>query len=211
MIKSGGFSLIAVLGCIATCVGISIALGQPHLASRLRPAEAFSMIPDEQTRSVALFTEASKVITHPRCLNCHPVTREPTQGDHLHPHIPPMPVGNVDHGIPGLPCNSCHGSDNFATVGSRITSVPGAVQWGLAPVSMAWQGKTLHEICEQIKDPNRNGGRSLADIQKHMSTDKTVGWAWHPGAGRAPAPGTQVELGILIQAWISTGAYCPNS
>jgi hypothetical protein len=75
---------------------------------------------------------------------------------------------------------------------------------------MAWQGKSLGEICAQIKDPKRNGGRSLAQIQRHMGTDDLVGWAWRPGEGRNAAPGTQSEFGALITAWIATGAYCPE-
>jgi hypothetical protein len=209
--KYNGLFLIVGLACIASCLGDSIADGQSGLASQLRPVTAFSEIQDKQARSVALFTEAAKVITHPRCLNCHPATRQPTQGDDLHPHILPMFAGNACHGIPGLPCGACHGIENFTTVDSSIPSIPGAGQWALAPGSMAWQGKTPHEICEQIKDPKRNGGRSLTDIHKHMATDKTVGWAWHPGAGRTPAPGTQAQLGQLIQAWIVTGAFCPQS
>jgi hypothetical protein len=31
--------------------------------------------------------------------------------------------------------------------------VPGHPEWHLAPREMAWQNKTLGEICEQIKDP----------------------------------------------------------
>jgi hypothetical protein len=42
-----------------------------------------------------------------------------------------------------------------------------------------------------------------------MAHDALVGWAWRPGADRAPAPGTQAELGALIQAWIDSGAECP--
>jgi hypothetical protein len=30
-----------------------------------------------------------------------------------------------------------------ATLGSGIASIPGNPRWGLAPASMAWQGKTL--------------------------------------------------------------------
>jgi hypothetical protein len=74
---------------------------------------------------------------------------------------------------------------------------------------MAWQGKSLHEICEQIKDPKRNGGLSLARIHHHMAADDLVGSAWHPGVGRDPAPGTQAGFGELIDAWIATGARCP--
>ena len=38
---------------------------------------------------------------------------------------------------------------------------------------VAW-GK-LGEICGQIKDPKRNGGKSLADIVHHMAEDELVG------------------------------------
>jgi len=75
---------------------------------------------------------------------------------------------------------------------------------------MAWQGKSLQEICLQLKDAARNGGRSLKKIDEHMATDPLVGSAWHPGEGRVPAPGTQAQFGELIEAWIASGAYCPS-
>ena len=49
---------------------------------------------------------------------------------------------------------------------------------------MDWEGKTVEQTCEQIKDPPRNGGRSLDDIVHHIGTDHLVGWAWAPGARR---------------------------
>jgi hypothetical protein len=177
----------------------------------LQPPTAFSNIRDESARSVALFTEAAKVIESPRCMNCHPVNRQPTQGDDLHAHVPLMYAGPGDHGVPGLPCSSCHGNANAATLASSIASIPGHPHWGLAPASMAWQGKSLREICLQLKDGERNGGRSLSKLHEHMATDSLVGWAWHPGEGRSPAPGTQAQFGDLIQAWISSGAHCPRS
>ena len=205
-----GYHLVVGLSCLAGCFWNAVAADAPVPGAPLRPVTDFSNIGDERTRSVAFFTEAAKVIQHPRCLNCHPVGRQPTQGDDLHPHIPLMYSGASDHGVPGLPCNSCHGKANVETPGSRIASIPGNPRWGLAPSSMAWQGKTLREICLQIQDRMRNGGRSLADIHKHMATDPLVGWAWHPGEGRVPAPGTQADFGALIDAWVSTGAHCPE-
>ena len=75
---------------------------------------------------------------------------------------------------------------------------------------MAWQGKSLAQICAQIKDPARNGNRSLAQIHEHIATDTLVGWAWAPGFGRTSAPGTQQQVGALLDAWIKTGAACPG-
>lgn len=87
---------------------------------------------------------------------------------------------------------------------------PGHPKWILAPIEMAWIGKSVGAICEQIKDPARNGGKSLEQIVDHMAHDTLVGWGWHPGVGRTPAPGTQEEFGALIKAWVESGAHCPK-
>ncbi|MCS0497690.1 Isoquinoline 1-oxidoreductase subunit [Ancylobacter mangrovi] len=199
----------AITGMIAVASGSS---GDPAASGggALKSVAEFRSIAATDARSRALFTEAARVITDPRCMNCHPATRSPTQGDDLHPHMPPIQASESGMGVAGLNCHSCHRFENTTLPGTRVGSVPGAEQWLLAPASMAWQGLTLGEICRQIKDPARNGGRSLADILKHMGTDHLVGWAWHPGAGREPAPGTQEAFGALIEAWIATGAHCPS-
>lgn len=176
----------------------------------LRTVESFNSIADPTQRSVALFTEASKVITHPRCLNCHPADGRPTQGDDMHPHTPPMWGGPEGHGVKGLACSACHTAANFQTGGLPPTSTPGDPKWALAPAEMAWQGKTPAQICAQLKDPARNGGRDLAALHEHMAQDHLVGWGWNPGPGRTPAPGTQAQFGALIKAWIDTGAACPT-
>jgi hypothetical protein len=88
--------------------------------------------------------------------------------------------------------------------------MPGNEHWQLAPASMAWEGKTLGYICNQLKDPKRNGARDVAAILKHVVTDSLVKWAWTPGLGRAPAPGTNAEFGALLEAWAATGAHCPQ-
>jgi hypothetical protein len=74
---------------------------------------------------------------------------------------------------------------------------------------MAWEGKSLREICEQLKDRKRNGGKTLAQIHEHNASDTLVGWGWNPGSGRTPAPGTQAQFGALTKAWIDSGAKCP--
>src|ERR1700733_1792945 len=43
--------------------------------------ESFSSISDPAARSAAYFTELGKVLTNPRCLNCHPAGDRPRQGD----------------------------------------------------------------------------------------------------------------------------------
>jgi hypothetical protein len=170
----------------------------------LQPVAAFADIADNGQRAAALFTEAGKVIQGPRCVNCHPATDRPLQGDDGHVHQPAVHRGTEGLGVAGLHCPACHHQANYDAVG-----VPGNPNWRLAPASMAWQGRSLGAICAQIKDPARNGGRSLADIVEHMGHDPLVGWAWFPGGGRTPAPGTQQAFGELISAWAAAGATCP--
>jgi hypothetical protein len=173
----------------------------------LRPVSAFQNIRDKNLRAIALFEEAGKVIRSPRCMNCHPATDRPTQTDTLRPHQPLVVRGEGGMGPPGgLACNTCHHDTNF-----DAAHVPGHPQWHLAPAEMAWQGRTLGQICVQIKDPSRNGGKDMPAIIKHVSEDSLVGWAWSPGAGRTPAPGTQKEFGALMKAWAAAGAACPKS
>ena len=130
-----------------------------------------SRIQDPQMRSRALFTEAAKVIMNPRCVNCHPATDHPLQGNDQHIHMPPVPRGESGDGIGGNTCGACHMERNVTLhEAASYQSVPGNPRWGLAPIEMAWQGKSMTEICTQIKDPARSG-RNLT--QRRAST---VAW-----------------------------------
>ncbi len=185
----------------------------PAYAGDLAAPDSFDAIADDGERSAAIFNEMGKVLQHPRCLNCHPVDgtpRQGRQGDDLALHQPPVVRGEGGFGAPGLRCSSCHGAENVAYVGAE-GSMPGHQPWHLAPLSMGWIGLTLPEICEQIKDPERNGDRTLAELHEHNANDGLVGWGWNPGEGREPAPGSQERFGELTQAWIDAGAGCPSS
>ena len=131
-----------------------------------------------------MFTELGKVLTHPRCVNCHPAGDRPRQGDARRLHQPPVSRGPDGHGTPTMRCDSCHKSANFDP-----GRVPGHPEWHLAPREMAWEGKTVAEICAQIKDPARNGGRKVEDLIHHIGKDTLVGWAWSPGYGRSAGAG----------------------
>jgi hypothetical protein len=174
------------------------------LATSLRPTSTFDGIRDQRAKAIALFREAGKVIQHPRCINCHPVGNRPTQSDLMRPHQPLVTRGKDGHGVPGMKCSTCHQAANY-----DAATVPGDPHWHLAPASMAWQGRSLGQICAQIKDPKRNGGKDMAALIRHMAEDSLVGWAWSPGKGRTPAPGTQAEFAALIKAWAAAGAHCP--
>ena len=173
--------------------------------SALRSADSFAQMGDRVARSRALFLEASRVFLHPRCVNCHPNGDTPHQGMDLSVHDPPVVRGPDDKGVVGVQCTSCHQDQNL-----ELARVPGAPDWHLAPLSMAWVGKSPREICEQMKDRSRNGGRTLAQIIDHNAHDKLVAWGWNPGHSREPAPGTQEQLGQLVADWVASGGECPN-
>jgi hypothetical protein len=192
----------------ATVLSASMLAAQPVSDSppdSLASIESFSSIADTAARSAAIFTELGKVLTHPRCLNCHPAGDRPRQGDMARLHQPPVERGADGFGLPAMRCPICHLQANFEPAG-----VPGNPIWHLAPREMAWEGKTLGEICAQLKDPARNGNRSVDALVEHIGEDHLVGWAWAPGYGRQPAPGTQKQAGALVDAWVKTGAECPN-
>ena len=180
------------------------AAAQP--AQKLQPVSAFAKIQNKQQRSAALFQEAGKVIQSPRCVNCHPAGERPLQTDRMRLHQPLVIRGDGGMGAAsGLQCTTCHREKNFEASG-----VPGNPKWQLAPIEMAWQGKSLGQICAQIKDRKRNGDRDMASLIDHMTNDELVGWAWNPGGDRTPAAGTQKEFGALIKAWADAGAACPK-
>jgi hypothetical protein len=174
-------------------------------AHELHSPEEFQGISAREERSRALFLEATRVMFHPRCRNCHPDGDSPLQGDEGRAHDPPIVRGPADHGAPGLECTSCHQDRNL-----ELARVPGAPKWALAPRAMAWVGRSARALCEQLKDPERNGHKDLAHIVEHSAHDELVAWGWRPGHGRAPAPGTQAEFGALMAAWAESGAECPR-
>ena len=194
---------VVVVAALMSMLAAYTVSGEP--ADGLASPESFAGISDTAMRSAAMFTELGKVLTHPRCVNCHPASDRPRQGEEGRPHQPPVERGADGHGLATMRCSICHQHANFDP-----GRVPGHPEWHLAPREMAWEGKTLREICTQIKDPRRNGGRSPEDLIHHIGSDTLVGWAWAPGFGRTPAPGTQKEAGALVDAWIQAGAACPK-
>ena len=149
------------------------------------------------------------VLSHPRCANCHTPDDHPRWGSEAAgtAKIHPMNVmrGSDGMGNPGQRCATCHGEANA----TRENAPPGAPFWHLAPVEMVWFGKSSAEICAQIKDPARNGNRTLADIAEHVKNDKLVAWGWAPGPGREPAPGSAEEAYANLTKWMDAGAPCP--
>ena len=178
----------------------------PVAASQLRPLAAFDAVSAGPERGRALFAEASRVLLHPRCVNCHVDGDSPAQGQDLALHDPPVVRGPDDRGVVGMECRTCHQDRNL-----ELSRVPGAPDWRLPPRAMAWVGREPAALCRQLVDNARNGGRTLDEVVQHVEHDPFVAWGWAPGADRPPAPGSQAELAALMAAWVENGADCPES
>lgn len=176
---------------------------KPPSGVPLKAVSDFDDIQDPKVRSAALFVEASKVLQHPRCLNCHPKGDSPTQRNDMTLHRPLVVRGAHGWGAGNaMTCVACHSSLSRPTGGSFDD-----IRWRVAPASMAWQGLTLPQICAQLKD--RRGKSDTAKMLQHGAEDKVVGAVWN--FGPASPPGTQKEFGELMKAWVATGGHCPST
>jgi hypothetical protein len=162
----------------------------------------------DASASAALFHRMMPVLQHPRCMNCHSSTAFPRQGDDRHRHTMNVMRGPQDHGAVGLSCGTCHRSANQPTSG-----VPGAPDWHLAPLRMAWEGLTESELCHALLDPAR-GALQPSRLVAHLNTG-LVRWAWTPGTNmhgqpRSTPPLPHGQFVELARQWVATGAACPE-
>ena len=149
------------------------------------------------------FGRIAEVLRHPRCLNCHPSGDAPRQTDARHRHRMLVTRGPDGLGTPAMRCTTCHQGVNTAD-----GRVPGAPGWHLAPRSMGWEGLADGELCRTLKDPRRNGRKTVPALVQHMTRDALVQWAWSPGDRTTP-PLSQYEFHATVRRWAGTGAACP--
>ena len=193
MFKRLSFASILIL------CGLGITLG--HVFAQKAPT----------AEGLAAWQKSYEVFSHPRCSNCHvpedgrPRWSGPSYGDGWRYHGMYVHGGESRIGNENLPCLTCHQETNSPVPHGP----PGAHAWALPPASMEWWQKSSGFICNQIKDPTRNGDRSVQDIVDHILKDELVHWGWDPGPGREPAPYSPEELAGFLQIWIDAGAPCP--
>lgn len=75
--------------------------------------------------------------------------------------------------------------------------------------------KSPRELCELWTDPQRNalepgkkGGINdlvtfRREFSSHAQLDPLVAWAFSPGPGRVPAPGSKADLLKAMEVWIT--------
>jgi hypothetical protein len=183
------FSHAAVATCIASILCAGAADAQPAGSTSEESLQAFARI--------------AEVLRHPRCMNCHPSGDFPRQGDDRHRHQMLVQRGPADRGGPAMECSTCH-----QTVNAAEGRVPGAPNWHLAPLTMAWEGLGDGNLCRALKDPKQNGGRNMPALVRHLTEDQLVQWGWNPGDRSVP-PVSQYDFHEAVRRWAKTGAACP--
>ncbi|MFS2316738.1 hypothetical protein RMQ97_02260 [Maricaulis sp. D1M11] len=202
---------LASLALTATLALALPTLAAPALAQddHVAPEPVASQVSLED--GLSAWNQIHEVFSHPRCANCHvgedniPRWSGPHYGDEPRNHGMFVNGDDSRFGVESITCTTCHATENAQV----LHGPPGAEVWMLAPVEFVWWEKTSQEICEQVKDPERNGFRSIEDLAHHVEFDALVLWGWNPGPGREPAPYSASELASFVRTWGAAGAPCP--
>src|ERR1019366_5244368 len=128
------------------------------------------VMPHDDAGAAAAFEAIVPVLRHPRCMNCHSNGDFPRQGDDSHRHTMHMPRGAPNWHLPS------------------------------PAMPMIWEGLTDHQLCELLKDPQKNGHRTAEQIVEHMHTPLVL-WGWVPGEGRTPITTPQHDFLAKVQEW----------
>jgi hypothetical protein len=171
-----------------------------------------NMLPETDRKDpLVAFETVRSVFQHPRCQNCHPGGDAPLQGDEGRVHGQNVVRGPTGNGVVGAECTTCHlGAPTPDEFGPHIP--PGLAKgWRMPPPDMklVFVGLSPGALCEQIKDPTRNGGKDATALRAHLD-DPLVTWAWTPGVGRTAPPVTYEAFIAAWESWYAAGAPCPN-
>lgn len=198
-------------GAVVALASVSLAAGDHGL--NVREVDPGSV---DQQAGLEAWDRIHAVVSHPRCANCHvDAANIPlwTDGQVTRPHGMNIRAGDSRIGAELLPCQTCHVTSTLPNVTPHAAPHAG-LDWQLAPVEFLWTGKTTGEICAQMRDPERNGGRDGDGLIEHIlhdvGEDGFIAWGFDPGPGRDPAPGTlQAHLDDTIN-WVAASMPCPQ-
>lgn len=205
---------LAVLAIFVLSAGFTWAIAAEPVEVRDLPKRASDQLAEGQ----AAWVRIHNVLSHPRCVNCHvgadniPLwTTTTSTTDRVHGmHID---AGNSRVGAATLNCNSCHQTSTRPNTVAHAAPHTG-MAWRLAPLEFQWVGKSSAAICEQLRDPQRNGGRDAAGLLDHILHDAKVGgfitWSFNPGPGREPPPGSMQDHLSDMVVWTEAGMPCPT-
>jgi len=148
------------------------------------------------------FADIYDVVTHPRCMNCHPAGDAPLHGEEGEQHM--FGVTRFSP-LKGVHCSTCHAP---MPVGDGQAPLPPADSiWSMAPAQMVFEDRSPAEICAQLKDPALNGGRGHVASTEHIAHDHLLITSWHKG--RPVPPISHEELVERFETWGRAGGPCP--
>jgi len=193
---------------VVMLAGVLVACGHPAPATSSGTGTAS---PPSATAGLAAFETVRSVLQHPRCQNCHPRGDTPLQGDDSHPHAQNVLRGPDGHGMVGERCTTCHGPNNPPDSYGAHTPPGASTGWRMPKPEerLVFVGVAPGALCEQIKDPARNGGKDMAALRIHLD-DPLVTWGWTPGVGRAPIPVSREAFLSAWMTWANAGSPCPK-
>lgn len=190
-------------------LSLGAALGATLVGALVATTMASAAATGNQESGIAAFETVKQVLQHPRCQNCHIPGNAPLQYDQGQVHGLNVQRGPDGNGAPGLQCTTCHGEANPPTsYGQHVP--PGAPGWHLPPPDrkMVFIGLSSGDLCRGLKDMKANGGKDLAALDKHVSSDKLVLWGWNPGPGRNPVSIPHATFVAKFREWVAAGAPC---
>ncbi len=192
-------TLLLLAVALAAAATLSV---RPDAAAVARPTDK------DDAGARTAFLEVYKVLMHPRCMNCHPSGDSPLQGDDSHVHMQNVKRGADGKGKYALKCANCHQDTNLP--GTNMP--PGNPTWHLPRKEMplVFQGKSPRELADQLKDPKRNGDKTLEQLVEHVMNDKLVLWGWEPGDGRTKPPLSHEDFVKKFREWVEKGAASPR-
>jgi len=210
--ETGKFRMKQVVKLAAGLIGALVAVSACQVEEKKddAPESAANVSADSDTTAAsrAAFAATYKVFMHPRCMNCHPAGDAPLQGEDSRIHAQNVKRGPDGKGLYALKCANCHQHENVP--GKNMP--PGNPNWHLPPAGMpmVFEGKSPRELAIQLKDPKRNGGKSLDELLHHVESDPLVLGGWNPGDGRAKPPMSHEDFAAKFREWIETGAVEPE-
>lgn len=206
---------------IAAILSLAVTASIAGAAEEAGPGRVLNEFPAGSVSTeegLANWTRFYEVASHPRCSNCHvgpdnrPMWSGPSYG-RTRPHGMNVDAGESRIGAEALMCSTCHVT--LSKPDPDANAVPHApprvaATWALPPAEAEWFGKSSAYICNQLKDPERNGNRTIAEVASHLDHDAVLHWAWNPGGNREPAPHSLQEVMDALMKWAAAGTPCPE-
>ncbi|WP_420860540.1 hypothetical protein [Algirhabdus cladophorae] len=203
MLKTLTFAAFALTAVSAFAAGETVTINPPAEGSVT------------QAQGLEAWTRIYEVASHPRCSNCHvgasnrPMWSGPSYGK-TRVHGMNVNAGESRIGAESIPCAACHLANETGGQSGAHMAPQVAADWQLPPVEFEWFGKTSEEVCNQLRDPERNGDRTFMDVANHLDHDVILHWAWSPGGNREPAPYSLQDHVNDILIWGVAGSPCAN-